>query len=115
MEEVKKVDVAIVSRYHNLLCSLKTGRPTFSLGYAQKNDELMAEFGRSAFCQHIENFDVTVLIRQVRAALVDLGSAREAIERHNASIQQALTRQEALLLSSVLKERPVRNRTTART
>ena len=110
-----KVDVAIVSRYHNLLCSLKTGRPTFSLGYAQKNDELMAEFGRGAFCQHIENFDVAVLIRQVRDALADLDGAREAIERHNASIRQALARQEELLLSDLLQERPIRHRTTVRT
>ena len=115
MEEVKKVDVAIVSRYHNLLCSLKTGRPTFSLGYAQKNDELMAEFGRGAFCQHIENFDVAVLIRQVRDALADLDGAREAIERHNASIRQALARQEELLLSDLLQERSIRHRTTVRT
>lgn len=110
MDEVKKVDVAIVSRFHNLLCALKTGRPAFSLGYAQKNDELMAEFGRGAFCQHIENFDVNVLIRQVREALADLHTARAAIDRHNASIRLALNRQEELLLSSVLQEQPLRHR-----
>lgn len=112
MEEMDKVDIAIVSRYHNLLCALKTGRPAFSLGYAQKNDELMAEFGRTAFCQHIERFDVEVLIEQVRGALADLDTARMQIERHNAAIRWELARQEALLLLDVLKEPRVRPSTT---
>ncbi|ANH07921.1 polysaccharide pyruvyl transferase family protein [Shinella sp. HZN7] len=105
MEELKKVDIAIVSRYHNLLCALKTGRPAFSLGYAQKNDELMATFGRAAFCQHIEDFDVEVLIGQVRTALADLDGARKEIEQHNAAIRRELARQGELLLSGILKER----------
>lgn len=102
MEELTKVDIAIVSRYHNLLCALKVGRPALSLGYAEKNDELMAEFGRESFCQHIETFDVDILMRQVRLALVDPDAASQDIARHNETIQSQLVRQQELLLSRLL-------------
>ena len=112
MEETAKVDLAIVSRYHNLLCALKTGRPTVSLGYSEKNDEMMAEFGRSAFCQHIEDFEVETVLDQVRDVLADLEPARVEIEWRNASIRQELAWQEDLLLSGVLGERRRRRPTT---
>ena len=105
MEEILKIDVAIVSRYHNLLCALKLGRPALSLGYAEKNDELMAEFGRARFCAHIETFDVDELLRQVRLVLTDLDTASREIAGRNAEIRAALDRQQALLLAGVLTER----------
>ena len=105
MEEVLKVDIAIVSRYSNLLCALKLERPALSLGYAEKNDELMAEFGRIPFCQQIETFDVDLLLRQVRIVLADLHAAGKAIARRNAVIRTELARQQDLLLSTVLVDR----------
>lgn len=105
MEEIQKVDIAIVSRYSNLLCALKLGRPTLSLGYAEKNDELMAEFGRIPFCQHIETFDADLLLRQVRIVLGDLHAAGKAIARRNAMIRSELARQQNLLLARVLVDR----------
>ncbi|MGB3813697.1 MAG: polysaccharide pyruvyl transferase family protein [Shinella sp.] len=105
MEEVLKVDIAIVSRYHNLLCTLKIGRPAVSLGYAEKNDELMAEFGRAMFCQHIETFDVEQVLRQVHMTLGDLAAARNTIAQRNATIRAELVRQQDLLLSGILLDR----------
>lgn len=105
MEEVLKADIAIVSRYHNLLCTLKIGRPALSLGYAEKNDELMAEFGRAMFCQHIETFDVEQVLRQVHIALGDLPAARSTIAQRNATIRAELVRQQDLLLSGILLDR----------
>ena len=105
MDEVLKVDIAIVSRYHNLLCALKLDRPALSLGYAEKNDELMTEFGQAAFCQHIETFDVDLLMRQVRVVLADLDATRKEIARRNAANRAELLRQQDLLLSGVLADR----------
>ncbi|UNK40450.1 polysaccharide pyruvyl transferase family protein (plasmid) [Shinella sp. H4-D48] len=105
MGEVLKVDMAIVSRFHNLLCALKLGRPTLSLGYAEKNDELMAAFDRAEFCQHIECFDVDQVLRQVDIVLDDLTAAESAISRHNIAIRAELRRQEDLLLAEVLVDR----------
>lgn len=105
MDEVLKVDIAIVSRFHNLLCALKLDRPTLSLGYAEKNDELMAAFGRADFCHHIERFDVGLVLRQVDIALGNLTAAENAIARHNAAICSELVRQQDLLLAQVLVDR----------
>jgi polysaccharide pyruvyl transferase WcaK-like protein len=105
MNEILQVDIAIVSRYHNLLCALKLDRPALSLGYAEKNDELMTEFGRSMYCQHIETFDVDHVMGQVRQVLADLEAARERIALRNASIRTELARQQDLLLSRVLVDR----------
>ncbi|MDP1368913.1 hypothetical protein Q6248_28485, partial [Klebsiella pneumoniae] len=57
MREIGKTDIVVVTRYHNVVCALKLARPTISLGYAQKNDELLAQYDQRA-CQHIETFDV---------------------------------------------------------
>lgn len=102
MDEVLKVDVAIVSRFHNLLCALKLNRPALSLGYAEKNDELMAAFDRAEFCQHIERFDVELVLRQVDMVLDDLTAAENVIARHNMAIRSELVRQQNLLLAQVL-------------
>ncbi|WLS06161.1 polysaccharide pyruvyl transferase family protein [Shinella oryzae] len=105
MDEVLKVDVAIVSRFHNLLCALKLNRPALSLGYAEKNDELMAAFDRAEFCQHIERFDVEQVLRQVDMVLDDLTAAENVIARHNTAIRAELVRQQNLLLAQVLVRR----------
>ncbi|RFZ86968.1 exopolysaccharide biosynthesis protein [Shinella sp. WSJ-2] len=105
MDEILKVDLAIVSRFHNLLCTLKLDRPALSLGYADKNDELMTEFGRADFCHHIETFDVEQVLRQVDTVLADLAAAESAIARRNAAIRSELVRQQDLLLSQVLVAR----------
>jgi polysaccharide pyruvyl transferase WcaK-like protein len=105
MDELAKVDIAIVSRYHNLLCALKLDRPVLSLGYAEKNDQLMTEFGLKSFCQHIETFDVDTLLRQVQLSLVDPAAASRRIALHNEAIRAQLAQQQDLLLSRVLKGR----------
>ena len=102
MAEIGKVDIAIVSRYHNLLCALKLGCPTLSLGYAQKNDELMAQFGQQAFCHHIESFAVDAVLEQTQQVLDDGQVVAADITRHNRLIQSQLRQQQQLLLSRLL-------------
>ena len=114
MAEILKIDIAIVSRYHNLLCALKLDRPTLSLGYAEKNDELMREFGRADFCRHIETFEVEEVLRQVHTMLADLAEAGRAIAGRNAAIRAELARQQDLLLSEVLIRRGGRTLPLAR-
>lgn len=105
MDEIVKVDIAIVSRFHNLLCALKLDRPALSLGYAEKNDELMREFGRADFCHHIETFAVEQVLRQVDIMLADLAATGGALAACNAAIRLELSRQQDLLLAQVLVDR----------
>ncbi len=97
MGELARVDIAVVSRYHNLVCALKMGRPAISLGYAQKNDELMAAFGLQPFCQHIERFDVGVLKAQVRSVLGNLDALADRVHEVNRDVQRQLGEQQDLL------------------
>ena len=44
--------------------ALLFSRPTLSIGYAAKHDELMAEMGMSRYCQPARSLDVDRLIEQ---------------------------------------------------
>lgn len=56
--------VVVATRYHSVISALICGKPTLSVGYAAKNDELMAAVGLGAYCQHIEHLDQDRLRRQ---------------------------------------------------
>jgi polysaccharide pyruvyl transferase WcaK-like protein len=65
MEDMSEAEVVIGSRFHNVVCALKMIKPTISLGYADKNDDVMAEFGLGDFCQSMESFDLDRLLEQI--------------------------------------------------
>jgi polysaccharide pyruvyl transferase WcaK-like protein len=75
MAQVAETDIVVASRFHNIIAALKQGRPTISISYTQKHDELMREMGLEMFCQPIEQLDADVLVQQFR----DLVRARAAI------------------------------------
>ncbi len=65
MTEMAQAEVVVASRFHNIICALKMRRPTVSLGYADKNERLLAEFGLGGFDQPVESFDVDLLVSQM--------------------------------------------------
>jgi polysaccharide pyruvyl transferase WcaK-like protein len=77
MCQMTSVHTVVATRYHNVLCALKLSKPTISIGYAAKNDELMAERGMAEFCQPIQSLDVTRLIGQ----LTFINSKRQHVTR----------------------------------
>lgn len=91
MTQIAETDIVVATRYHNVVCALKMGRPTISLGYAEKNDELLRRTGLGAYCHHVETFDVESLKRQVetmigqRHALARI--VEEAAERFRANLE----------------------------
>ncbi|MFJ7356892.1 polysaccharide pyruvyl transferase family protein [Phyllobacterium sp. NPDC097923] len=101
MREIGKTDIVVVTRYHNVVCALKLARPTISLGYAQKNDELLAQYDQRA-CQHIETFDVEILKDQTRRMLANLNEVHLELARVNARVQRQLSIQEKLLEERVI-------------
>jgi polysaccharide pyruvyl transferase WcaK-like protein len=76
MTEMVKAEVVVASRYHNLVCALMVPRPAVSLGYAEKNAELLADFGLAGYDQSMTGFDVELLDRQVQ----ELRERRTALE-----------------------------------
>jgi polysaccharide pyruvyl transferase WcaK-like protein len=58
------VATVIATRYHNVVFSLKLGKPTISLGYSPKNDPLMRDAGLAEYRQQARSIDVELLKTQ---------------------------------------------------
>jgi polysaccharide pyruvyl transferase WcaK-like protein len=88
--DLAEVDVMIATRYHNIVAALLASTPAISLGYAEKNKELLKEFGLAEHCQHIETFDTLRVIADTEAILRDR-------DRISASIAGDIARLSTLL------------------
>jgi polysaccharide pyruvyl transferase WcaK-like protein len=64
MVAIADVDTVVATRYHNIVCALKLAKPTVSLGYAAKNEVLMAAMGLGGYCQHLRSLDLELLVAQ---------------------------------------------------
>jgi polysaccharide pyruvyl transferase WcaK-like protein len=97
MQQMLETDVVVATRFHNVVCALKVGRPTVSLGYSKKNDALLAEMGLQQFCQHVETFDLDLLVRQVSQLLAERSRYVDLIRQGNLSLRERLRRQDKIL------------------
>jgi polysaccharide pyruvyl transferase WcaK-like protein len=101
MRQIAQTDLVVATRFHNIVCALKMGKPTISLGYARKNDVLMDCVGLGAYCQHIESFDVDLLIRQFDLLAGASEEHAVLVRKRSAGLKQDLRRQEACLLTNI--------------
>jgi len=98
LEQIAQTDVVVASRFHNVLCALMLERPVISLGYHEKNDNLMAEMGLESYCQHIEHFTVEKLVEQLDCYVSDMDQAVRQIHDRNAQYRQLLDEQYSQVL-----------------
>lgn len=108
MRQIEQTDFVVATRFHNVLCALKLGRPTIAIGYGLKHDALMAEMGLGRFYQHIETLDVGLLIEQFTTLLVDRQRCQQSIEATNAIFKKRLECQYSLLASQLLAHASIR-------
>lgn len=101
MAQIAMTDIVVATRFHNIVCALKMGRPPISLGYALKNDELMAEFGLGTFCQHIERFDTDVLMEQFDRLCAGYDAFSQGIAAEADAVLQRLMEQERFLVKDL--------------
>jgi polysaccharide pyruvyl transferase WcaK-like protein len=105
MRQMSAVDTVVATRYHNVLCALKLSKPTMSLGYAPKNDVLMADMGLAEFCQPVRDFDVDRLIEQF-TALEDRGARlRKTMTERNMTAARRLDHQFTVLSSALFQSK----------
>jgi polysaccharide pyruvyl transferase WcaK-like protein len=64
-----------------------------SIGYAKKNDALLAEMGLAAYCQHIETFSVETLLAQFEALVAEAGPVARRIADKNMEYRRQLDEQ----------------------
>ena len=102
MRQIAETDIVVATRFHNVVCALRLGKPTLSIGYAEKNDLLMTEMGVGRFCQHIERLDVDLLIEQFTELVAGRESYESGIRDANLVYQERLNRQASLLVSRLL-------------
>lgn len=99
MRQMAGTDLVVATRYHNLVCALRMGRPAISIGYAAKNDALMAEMGLAGYCQHIERLDLGLLKEQTRRLVAERSVLEQRIAVAGARFRARLEEQEARLAS----------------
>jgi polysaccharide pyruvyl transferase WcaK-like protein len=97
MHQMADTDVVVATRYHNIVCALRMGKPTISIGYADKNDVLMSEMGLAEFCQHIERLDVERLKTHTLRLLSDRAARERNVHEVLAHFESKLREQESLL------------------
>jgi polysaccharide pyruvyl transferase WcaK-like protein len=102
MRQIAATDLVVATRFHNVVCALKMGRPTISLGYARKNDVLMAEMGLGGFCAHVESFELAGLIAQFEALSARRAELARALCARNAQYERELEAQEGHLARALL-------------
>jgi len=93
LSQLAQTDIVVASRFHNVLCSLMLERPVISLGYHEKNLNLMTEMGLANYCQNIEEFTVEKLIEQFEAYTTDMADAVRRIHQKNEQYRQQLDEQ----------------------
>ena len=91
------VGAVVATRYHNVICALKLGKPTISIGYAKKNVVLMEDMGLAEFCQYAHSLDVAKLIEQFIRLERDADQLRAVIEKGNAENARLVADQFAAL------------------
>jgi polysaccharide pyruvyl transferase WcaK-like protein len=102
MREIAKTDIVVATRFHNVVCALKLARPTASIGYAEKNDAVMADMGLGEFCQHAERLDVDHLVKQFTRLRENCDELQAKLQKMNANYRDRLAHQERVLLEKFL-------------
>jgi polysaccharide pyruvyl transferase WcaK-like protein len=92
-DRLAQTDLVVASRFHNVLCALMLEKPVISLGYHEKNDNLMTEMGLEKFCHNIEQFTLEKLVEQFECHESDMKQAVQQIHDKNEQYRQLLDEQ----------------------
>jgi polysaccharide pyruvyl transferase WcaK-like protein len=102
MCQIGETELVVATRFHNIVAALKMGRSAISVGYADKNDVLLAEVGLGAFCQPIERLDAKRLVADFEKLLLHRDQFSDRILSATQEFRRQLENQESYLLENVL-------------
>ncbi|MCQ8773553.1 polysaccharide pyruvyl transferase family protein [Streptomyces telluris] len=83
MKETAAADTVVATRYHNLICALKTGTPTLAVSYAAKSEALMARMGLGTYCHPAREVDADRLLEQFRELEKRSAQLRKTLAERN--------------------------------
>ncbi|MEU1014229.1 polysaccharide pyruvyl transferase family protein [Streptomyces sp. NPDC005898] len=101
MKETAAAESVVATRYHNLVCALRTGTPTLALSYAAKSDALMHRMGLGAYCHPAREVDADRLLGQFRDLERRAAELRQTLTERNASVEDQLKHQFAGLTEAL--------------
>jgi polysaccharide pyruvyl transferase WcaK-like protein len=99
LRQMAQVDMVVASRFHNVLCALMVGVPVISVGYHEKNRELMQEMGLEKYCQDIEDFTCEKLMEQCESYASEWKQAAQRIHRKKEVYRDLLNEQYCKILA----------------
>jgi polysaccharide pyruvyl transferase WcaK-like protein len=105
MDQMSHVDTVVATRYHNVLCALKVGKPTLSIGYAAKNDVLMATMGLGEFCQPASSVRLSRLIEQFEQLEARRAELTATLAERNRTVRERFESQFAALSTMISGDR----------
>lgn len=97
MQAIAPAGTVVATRYHNVICALKLGKPTISLGYSPKFATLMTDMGMPGFSQQADSLDVDRLIEQFMELQSRSEPLQNSLRERNAVKKQQLDQQFAVL------------------
>jgi polysaccharide pyruvyl transferase WcaK-like protein len=106
MTQMAGTDVVVATRFHNVVCALKMGKPTLSLSYAEKNAALLEDVGLGAYVQDVECFDIERLKDQFEQLVAERSMLAQSIAAFSALTKKRLQHQEELLRTRLRGLRP---------
>lgn len=98
MDQIADTDVVVATRFHNIVCALKLGKPSISISYMNKCAELMTLAGTPEFTQDIEILDLNKLKRQFEDLIANRAALEQSIPLRVADVVARHREQEARLL-----------------
>jgi polysaccharide pyruvyl transferase WcaK-like protein len=101
LRQTASVGTVVATRFHNVLYSLRLGRPTVAIGYAAKHQALMTQMGLSRYYQEARSLDVDRLIEQFTELENRAAELRPMIAERNSAMAQQVDGQ-FVQLSAVL-------------
>jgi polysaccharide pyruvyl transferase WcaK-like protein len=97
MRAMAPASSVVATRYHNVMCALKLGKPAISLGYSDKNVSLMEDMGLSEFSQHANDISFDRLIEQFAKLEKNADQLRASLGERNAELAARLSDQFTVL------------------
>jgi polysaccharide pyruvyl transferase WcaK-like protein len=107
LEAMAPAGAVVATRYHNLICAAKLGKPAISVSYSPKHDVLMADIGLAQFHVDASRLDAEQLIRQFTELESRSAELRHTMQQRTARMAERLQEQFALLSSLLLPEYPI--------
>ncbi|MFE1910775.1 polysaccharide pyruvyl transferase family protein [Streptomyces anandii] len=114
MKETSAAGAVVATRYHNLICALKTGTPTLALGYAAKSEALMERMGLGAYCHPAREVDADRLLEQFRELEKRAPELRRTLAERNRVAADQVDSQFRALTAALFPAAPGEGRPGAR-